>query len=65
MSNAIFSLIEREQNKLARRKEALEASKIEAEILGDSAKLQNKIARQESAVKESEAALNKLNKAIK
>lgn len=63
--SAIFDLIEREQNKLARRRDALAASKVEADVLGTSPKLANKIARQEQAIKESEAALKKLNAAAK
>lgn len=63
--SAILSLIEREQNKLARRREALAATDAEIEILGDSVKLQNKRARQEAAIKESQAAIKKLNAANK
>lgn len=64
MSN-ILSLIEREQNKLARRRQFVADTETEIEILGDSVKLQNKLARQKAAVKESEAALKKLNAANK
>lgn len=60
---AILDLIAREQNKLERRKAAVAATKAEIEILGDSVKLQNKLARQEGFVKESTAAIAKLNKA--
>ena len=63
MSNAILDLIVREQNKLARRNDAVAATKAEIEILGDSVKLQNKLMRQEAAVQESLNALEKLNKA--
>lgn len=65
MSNAILDLIVREQGKAERRRAAVAATKAEIEILGDSVKLQNKLARQEAAVKESLAALDKLNKANK
>lgn len=63
MSNAILDLIEREQRKIERRRENVDATKLEIEILGDSVKLQNKLARQEAAVKESLAVLKKLNAA--
>lgn len=63
MSNAILDLIVREQSKAERRRAAVAATKAEMEILGDSVKLQNKLVRQEAAVKESLDALEKLNKA--
>lgn len=63
--NAILDLIEREQNKLARRLATVEATKTEIELLGDSVKLQNKLARQEKAVSESRANIKKLNAANK
>ena len=62
-NNAILDLIVREQTKCERRRACVAATKVEIEILGDSAKLQNKLARQEAAVKESLAALKKLNAA--
>lgn len=64
MSNAILDLIAREQSKAERRRAAVEATKVEIDVLGDSAKLQNKLARQEAAVQESLDALDKLNKAV-
>ena len=63
--SAILDLIEREQNKLARRLATVEATKTEIELLGDSVKLQNKLARQEKAVAESRANIKKLNAANK
>lgn len=63
MSNAILDLITREQAKAERRRANVEATKTEIEIFGDSAKLKNKLARQEAAVAESVDALEKLNKA--
>lgn len=63
MSNAVLDLIVREQTKLQRRKDLVATTKVEIEILGDSVKLRNKLARQEAAVKECEAAIKKLNAA--
>ena len=63
MSNAILDLIVREQAKAERRRANVAATKAEIEIFGDSQSLQNKLARQEAAVKESVANLKKLNAA--
>ena len=63
MSNAIMDLIVREQTKCERRRACVAATKAEIEIMGDSVKLQNKLVRQEAAVDESLAALEKLNAA--
>lgn len=63
--SAIFDLITREQAKLERRRSAVAATKEEIKILGDGPKIQAKLARQEAFVKESEAALKKLNAAAK
>ena len=65
MSNPILDLIVREQGKAERRRANVAATKAEIEILGDSQNLQNKLARQELAVKESLATLKKLNAAAK
>lgn len=63
MSNAILDLIVREQGKAERRRAAVEATKAEIDILGDSVTLQNKLARQEQAVQDSVANIAKLQKA--
>lgn len=63
MGNAILDLIVREQGKAERRRANVAATKAEIEIFGESQKLLNKLARQEDAVKESLANLEKLNKA--
>lgn len=63
--SAILDLITREQAKLERRKAAVAATKKEIEVLGDSPKIQAKLARQEAFVKESNDALKKLNAAAK
>lgn len=63
MSDAILDLILREQGKAERRRAAVEVTKTEIELLGDSPKLRNKLARQEQAVKDSLAAIKKLNAA--
>lgn len=63
MSNPILDLIAMEQNKIERRRANVARTKTEIEVLGNSAKLANKLARQEAAVKESLATLKKLNAA--
>lgn len=60
--SAILELIVREQAKAERRRDNVAATKLEIEIFGESAKLTNKLARQEAAVAESLAALEILNK---
>lgn len=63
MSDVILDLIVREQAKAERRRANVAATKKEIEIFGESPKLISKLARQEEAVKESLAALKKLNSA--
>lgn len=61
MSNAILTLIEKRQTKLQRQLDNAAATKVEIEILGDSVALQNKLKRQEAAIKETRAEIKKLN----
>jgi hypothetical protein len=63
--NHILNLIEREQQKLKRRRELVEETQIEIDVFGESVKLVNKLNRQKEAVKESESNLKKLNAANK
>lgn len=63
--SAILDLITREQAKLDRRKNAVTATEEEIKILGDSPKLQKKLARQKAFVKESQDNIKKLNAAAK
>lgn len=62
MSNAVLNAIAKEQSKLQRQLENLEATKIAAEVLGASPKEQAKIARQEAAIAETRENIEKLNK---
>ena len=62
MSNAILNTIAKYQTKLQRQLENLDSLKAEQKILGDSPALANKIARNEETVKETRAAIAKLNK---
>lgn len=62
-ATAIFDLIAREQSKCERRRANVAATKTEIEVFGESQVLLNKLARQEMAVEESVAALEKLNDA--
>ena len=65
MSNAILNLIAKEQAKAQRRRANAEATKMEIEIFGETEALQNRLARQELAIKESVDRLEKLNKTLK
>ena len=65
MSDAINALLAREEGKLARQEENHAATKIEQEILGDSAYVRGKLERQEAAMKETRANIAKLKKASK
>lgn len=64
MSNAIKSLLAREEGKLVRQLENHEATKAEQEILGDSAIVRGKLDRQEVAMKATKANIAKLKKAL-
>lgn len=63
MSNAINDLLAREESKLARQLANHEATKVELEILGDTSKVRNKLAKQENDIKATKANIAKLKKA--
>ena len=63
MSNAILNAIAREQGKLLRQIDAVAATKVAIEVLGDSPREQAKLARQEACVKETRANIKKLQAA--
>lgn len=65
MNDALLSLIEAEQRKADRRRAAIEATKLEIELIGDSVKLRGKLQRQEAALQQSLDNLEKLNRAGK
>lgn len=60
MSNAIKSLLAREENKLKRQIDNHEATKLEQEVLGDTAVVRAKLERQEEAMKVTRANIKKL-----
>jgi len=65
VNDALLSLIEAEQRKADRRRAAIEATKLEIELIGDSVKLRGKLQRQEAALQQSLDNLEKLNRAGK
>lgn len=65
MSKGIKALLAREEAKLIRQNENHEATKIEQELLGDSAIVRGKLERQIEAIKQTEANIKKLTAAVK
>ena len=64
MSNGIKALLAREENKLVRQLENHEATKVEQEVLGDSAVVRGKLERQADAMKQTRANIKKLQAAV-
>jgi hypothetical protein len=64
MSKGIKALLAREEGKLVRQIENHETTKLEQEILGDSAVIRGKLERQEVAMKQTEANIKKLKTAV-
>ena len=64
MSNPIKAALAKEQAKLVRQLENHEATKAVIEILGDTPKERGKLDRQEAAINETRANIDKLEKAI-
>lgn len=62
MSNATLNLIAKEQSKLQRQLDNLESTKLDIEVLGETPRKLNNLARQEAAVAETRANIEKLNK---
>lgn len=63
--SAIKDLLTREEGKLVRQKANHEATKVEQELLGDSATIRGKLDRQVEAIKQTEANIKKLAAAVK
>lgn len=61
MSNVILDLVEREQVKLERQLRNIEKTKLEIEVLGKTVARENKLARNEKAVKDTRANIKKLS----
>ena len=63
--DAIVSLLAREENKLQRQKDNLDATEVEKQVLGDSARVNGKIERQRASISVTEHNINVLQKHLK